>query len=155
MAKPLYLAIPSGGMKEYEKFERLFSFYPEGIDGVIKEYLNSYANPEFLLSLLTDDIDTPGLSKLEEPKQIIADKVIKAYEASDDYRAKLHVYPNCQDELLIEIVCEEISQKTWELVEQHVDVFSKYQCEFTKMKWMGDTMILKAKKFVSLSWFYS
>jgi hypothetical protein len=153
MAKPVYLVVNSGGMKEYQKFDKLFSFYPEGVSGLVKDYLKIYADPDYLNLLLYDDIDVEGKDNFVNPEKELLNKVVSLYENNEAYSGD-NWYSSCQQDFMIEMVCEEVSRLAWDMVEEHVHVFSNYTCKIEDMKWMGDSLVLKAEKYFSHSWFY-
>lgn len=155
MSTPIYLVISSGKLRDYDKFEKLFLFYPEGITGLVKAYLNAYANPEYISHLLLDDIDSDPVEEMMGTEKKILNHTLELYEQSEDYRLALHSHNELTNEFLIELVSSEISQGVLDMVEEYLDVFSKYTCDVENLKWMGDSLILKASKFVSTSWFYS
>jgi len=153
MSTPIYLVLPSGGLKDYEKFEKLFLFYPEGVTGLVKAYLNEYADPEYISHLLVDDIDSDPTQDMMGKEKKILNHTLQLYEQSEDYRLALHSHDELTNEFLIEMVCSEISQKVTSMIDEHVDVFSKYICDIENMQWMGDSVILQARKYVQLFWF--
>lgn len=145
--KPLYLVIPMQGIAEFEKFEMLFSFYPEGVNGVVRDYLKALSDPEVLKSQETDDLEyIPCLAGDYPSEKELLVKIIAMYENSIEYKAQLHAYPNCQMEHVVETVCELICNKVQEVIYEYRDYFKSFKCEFDTPHWLGQSLAVKASR---------
>lgn len=143
----LYLVIPLDGITEFEKFETLFSFYPDGVNGVVRDYLKALSDPEVLKSLETDDLEHIPCAAGEYPSDAeLLEKIMTMYQNSLEYRAQLHSYPNCQMEMVVETVCGMICHKVQEVVHEHHDYFKSVKCDFDKPQWLGQAMAVKATR---------
>lgn len=143
----LYLVIPMQGIAEFEKFEDLFSFYPEGVNGIVRDYLKALSDPEVLKSYEVDDLEFLPCSagEFSVDKELLA-KIVSMYENSVEYKSRLHSYPNCQMEIVVETVCELICHVVKEVVQEHHEYFRSFKCDFDKPKWLGQSLAVKAMR---------
>jgi hypothetical protein len=142
--KPCYLILPTAGsVLTYKNFEELFSFYPNGIKGLIKDYLffhkrnvgEDRANPE---DALTHD--------LKSSEDLFLEEVLELYEKSWDYRFKELTHPNCQHEFTIEMVCNDISNRIESVVLENEPYFNQMILNPFDIKWFGDCIAIQINK---------
>lgn len=140
----MYLIIPTQkALEGTEKFDGLFSFYRNGIRGLIADYV-ALAHRE----ITTDPSCSAGeFRALYE----MVRRVIAKYEQTTEYQSQLHSYPNCQMEIVVEAVCGQVLTQVDEILIEHESWFKQeFVFDFNDVFWVGGALTVAVKRNTSV-----
>lgn len=135
----VYVALPTRDIvRHFKDFERLFSFYEEGIKGLVRDTV--------LLSsawVLGRNISIQPYS----PHPVVADglleKVMRDYASSSEAMMQ-RLSENTSAEAYVELVTEMIDRAVGEMM-YTLFVSSVYDVSKTEYSWVGDDLVIKMR----------
>lgn len=123
--------LPTGEIiREFKNFEEMFSFYEEGIKGVVRDMV-----------LLSDDI-TPGDPK-SSTTQGLLDKILREYMNSPEAVIQ-HLLENTSAANFVEFISEALKMMVQDMM-RRLFTNALYEISKTEWQWIASDLVIKVQ----------
>lgn len=132
------------------RFEWLFSFYPDGVKGIVMDHFKHFCT-YYVNSTMVDSLGLPVEGAYEWP-EVIEDKIQERYRNSSEWKANLHAYPSVNHEDTISHVTTMLVELIEMNTHQDLDLLTHEILEHGKMQWYENFIGIPLHSKQSWNW---